>query len=321
VTLLTCLLLGLCVLFAGVFAGSETGLYSLSRLRVEAEAREGRSAARLIRRLLRDDTGLLVTLLLGVNLSHELATHLGGYLVARMGVAPFWRELAVTLLLTPVMFLFADLMPKDLFRRRPHTLVGFSAPLLAAAKTLFFPLALPIRAISSSLQSSLGLEAHELARVHGREAVLELLQESEAAIQPQLESMARNVLDLRQVPIERVMVPWRKVESLPAALGNAQLYERIARSPYSRLPIVDAHGAVLGYVHQLEILGAGPEAPVLDKLRPLACLEPSLALDRALARLRESGQRAAVVGSPTRPVGLVALKDIVEEISGELTRW
>jgi CBS domain containing-hemolysin-like protein len=44
-------------------------------------------------------------------------------------------------------------------------------------------------------------------------------------------------------------------------------------------------------------------------------------LDRALARLRQTGQRAALVGSAEAPLGLVTLKDLVEEISGELHRW
>ena len=42
---------------------------------------------------------------------------------------------------------------------------------------------------------------------------------------------------------------------------------------------------------------------------------------RALAQLRASGQRAALVGAPARPLGLVTIKDILEEISGELARW
>jgi len=56
-------------------------------------------------------------------------------------------------------------------------------------------------------------------------------------------------------------------------------------------------------------------------LRPMVAIEPDTPLDRALASLRATGQRAALVGSPARPAGLVTLKDLVEEISGELARW
>jgi CBS domain containing-hemolysin-like protein len=56
-------------------------------------------------------------------------------------------------------------------------------------------------------------------------------------------------------------------------------------------------------------------------IRPLIVLDPATPLDRALSRLRQSGQRAALVGSPAKPVGWVTLKDLVEEVTGELSRW
>ena len=44
-------------------------------------------------------------------------------------------------------------------------------------------------------------------------------------------------------------------------------------------------------------------------------------LPRALARLRAGGQRMAIVGTLTRPLGLATLKDLLEEISGDLAGW
>jgi CBS domain containing-hemolysin-like protein len=50
-------------------------------------------------------------------------------------------------------------------------------------------------------------------------------------------------------------------------------------------------------------------------------LVPGTPVDRALARLRSGGQRLAVVGTSERPEGLVTLKDVLEEISGDLAGW
>jgi len=308
----------LLIALTGVFTGGETGLYSLSRLRVEAEARAGHRSARIIRRLLRDDAGLLATVLIGYNLMVELSTYAGARLLERLGLAGSQRELVLALVLTPIVFLFAEFLPKDLFLRRPHTLLGYSAPLIAAAKILFLPLAWPLRVASGVFERALGLESHELARVHGREAVIELLQESEAPVLPHTERMARNALELRSLRVERVMVPWRAVETLHVE-GDPRA--ALARTPYTRLPVVDRSGAVLGYVHQLEVLASEGADGVARHLRPMIALEPSTPIDRALARLRATGQRAALVGPSARPLGLVTLKDLVEEISGELARW
>jgi len=319
---LTVALLCVCIFLSGVYSGGETGLYSLSRTRLEAGLGDAHQrSADVIRRLLRDDTGLLITLLVANNLVNQLATHLGGRLVDLLPLPAGAHEVVLTLLLAPVLFILGEFGPKDLFRRRPHTLVGYVAPAIALTKAVLSPLALPLRGLTLILSRLLGLDAHELARVQGREAVLELLREGKGSFPAPMQSMARNVLELRGVRVERVMVPWRRVESLDAGLSAAERLVRVGRSPYTRLPVLGPQGRVLGYVHQLEVLAGSPEGPLEHHLRPLLALDPSMSLDRALARLRQAGQRAALVGAADAPLGLVTLKDLVEEISGELHRW
>lgn len=310
-----------CLIATALFAGSETGLYSLSRLRVESDARAGRSRARLIRRLLADETSLLATILIGTNLALELMSRLTGHLVEGFSLGLGWRELAVTAILTPLTFFFGELLPKDLFRRRPHALVGATAPVIALCRGFFLPLTLPVRGLAWVIEKQLGISSEALARAQGREGVLELLHESERSAVPHVERMARNVLELRGLAVAKVMVPWSKVEHVVRSADPAQLYRQIAQAPYSRLPVVDEHGGVVGYIHQLEALGAGSAVPVIQHLRPLLSLEPGVSLDHALTLMRANGQRAALVGPTSRPLGLVTLKDIVEEISGELARW
>lgn len=320
-TLVLLCLLALCVLAAALFSGSETGLYSLSRTRVEAEARAGVPSARLIQFLVRDDARFLTTVLVALNLADMLATEVTGRLLAAYEPRGSIREIAIALILTPVMLFFGELFPKDLFRRRPHNLLGWCAPLLAVASVLLLPLVLPLRVLTAFFFKLFGTGESELVRVQGREAVIDLLREHEEELSPELERMARKVLELRGIAVQTVMVPWRKIESVRAEAPRAVAFEAIARSPFSRLPVIDARGSVVGYVHQLEVLAAGPEKPISEELRPLTVLPPGLSIDRALARLRSSGQRAAVVGTLEKPQGLVTLKDLVEEISGELYRW
>jgi putative hemolysin len=322
----TLLLLILCVFAAAIFSGGETGLYSLSRARVEAGVGAARQrSAQTIQRLLRDDTGLLITLLLANNAVNQLAAHLGDRLLGPIPVPEGWREVVLTLLLAPPLFLFGDLLPKDMFLRRPHALVGLVAPGIALVKVLLWPLTAPLTAITTVVSQLLGQDTHELARVQGREAVMQLLRERRSERKSEqhgaIEAMAANVLELRSLRIERVMVPWRRVEVLPGNSSPEDIRRRVGASVYTRLPVVDAAGLSRGYVHQLEVLAAGPQVPLETHLRPLMALEPSTSIDRALIRLRQAGQRTALVGSPGAPLGLVTLKDLVEEISGELHRW
>jgi len=320
---LVLLLLALCIAASALYSGGETGVYSLWRARVHLEAEHGRSAARMIRALLRDEVALLITILIGNNLTIELATHLGGDALLRVGVPEAAREVVLALALTPLVFFFGELLPKDLFRRRPHALTGVFAPFLIASRALYLPLAVPLRLLTRALELLGGVGGSELVEARGRGAVLSLLEAGKrsGALEAEAERMARNALQLKATPVERVMVPWDRVVTLRGDLSPRERYERVAASEYTRLPWIPPEGPVEDYLHQLEALAAGPEADLGTCRRPLPCLPPDLPLDRALARLRGAGQRAALVGSPSEPLGLVTLKDLVEEISGDLARW
>ena len=324
-------LLLLCVFASALYSGAETGSYTLSHRRVQIDERRGRKQAGLVSRLLRDDARLLMTILIGNNLMHELCSHLGADILVGLDFPERGREVASTLLLTPVIFFFAEVLPKDLFRRRPHALVGQVAPFLVLSRWVFWPLVTLLRGVTRALARLFGLEVQAVTGYHGREQVLEFLEEGKLAgvLPAHAGVLAHNALRLRAIPIEAVMTPWQNaVRVLEDASPEEQL-ETLRKSPRTRLPVLGKDGRVEHYVHQIEVLAAGaPDAPdsegqsdVLAHRRALLLLEPSTPVDRALLRLRARAQRLALVGTPEQPLGLVSLKDLVEEISGDLASW
>ncbi|MEQ1895651.1 MAG: CNNM domain-containing protein [Planctomycetota bacterium] len=307
---------------SAVFSGAETGVYSVSRVRLEAEAEEGRRSARLLTRLLRDDAGLLITLLIGNNLVLELMTHLTEAEVSAVGVPDYLHEVVVTLLLTPAVFLFGELVPKDLFRRRPHFFLAAVAPLVAVFRWAVSPVAWPLAQLSILLERLLGLRQEDFARILRREEMVDLLAESRkaGALEPHAEALARNVLVLRHTPLSTVAMPWEKVAWIDLEPGPEAARAAVVAAGFTRLPVVrngpDGKRVVVGYLHQLDVLRA-PGEPLEGHLRPLLELEPDLPLDRAVARLQSAGQRLALVGSARAPRGLVALMDLLATLAAE----
>ncbi len=314
----------LCIVMSAVYSGSETAFYSLSRTRLDADVHQKRRSALLIQRLLLDERSLLITILIGNNLMLELVTTQADDLMGRLGDVPgAWREVLLTLVLTPILFLLGELIPKDIFRGRPHTLLGITAPVIALSKGLFAPLRIPLSGVSRLLERVLRLSAGEVGKTLGRERMLELLKEGaeSGAIPPHARELADNVLSLRSIPVQRVMVPWAQVHCLDLGATTAALRRAVSASEHTRLPVIEGGSGVVGYVHQLEVLAASEHGDLRPHLRALPCLAPDLPVDRALSRMRITGQRAALVGSPSRPLGLVTLKDLVQTISGDLVDW
>jgi len=312
-----------CLLGVAAFAGSETASYAISRVRVDLEARQRSLRSRLARGLLSDATTLLIVLLLGNMLLVELATWTAEGWSERLGLPGWAVELVLALFLTPLFFFFGDLLPKELARRRPHQYLVNCVGLLAVTRVLLWPLERLLRLLTWLVTRVFSVPEREISTNFGREALLKLLSEGRlsGALPPHAEALAQNVLKLRSTPVARAMISWDRVRTLPSSSSNAELYAAVASSPSTRLPVVGPDRVVQGYVHQLEVMGAGPHEPVLEALHELIELDPQLPVDRALSRLRTRGQRLAVVGTRAAPLGLVSLKDLVEEISGDLEAW
>lgn len=312
------------LVLGGIFAGTETGMYSASRLRVEAAAKSGGPTARLVRQLLSDDARLLITLLFAYNVVLQtLATLFERQIAAWISPPAAWTEALASALLAPIVFFCIDLLPKDLFHRRPLAMLHLAAWPVVVVQKLLLPIALPLHLFALGIERLLGVRPTVEREVFGQDAVVSLLDEGRraGALSARAEVLAKNVLALRSIPLQRVMVPWAEVETLRANPTPAELREALARSNYTRLPVLGGDGKLAGYVHQLEVLGDADGQGLDAHLRELPYLGPELTVDRALARMRTFGQRIAVVGTAERPLGVVTLKDLLERISGDLARW
>lgn len=321
---------------SALYSGSEIGFYSLSTVQVDLDAKSGSRRASLMRWLLRDDAALLVTILIGNNLALEIATHVAEAMtIDLLGTHdPTAVAAIVTIALTPVVFLFGEALPKDVFRQRPYALTGLAAPFIALSRILFWPLERGLRLVTVLLEELLGLGSEATAPLAGKDAVLGFIAEGRrhGVLSERAEALANNAIRLRAIPIEAAMVPWAKVECLDPNEGLERLFENVRGSRFSRLPVAVRDGGdsirVDGYVHQLEVLHRWHEAEegaipdVLERIRPLPRLARDVSVDRALNLFAASGRRIALVvageGDDAEILGLISVNDLLDRISDEV---
>lgn len=124
----------LCVCQSAIFSGSNLAFFSLSRLRLEAEARSGNRAAARILVLRRDSNFLLTTILLGNVGINVLLTLLSNSIMA--GVTAF-------LFSTLVITFAGEIIPQAYFSRYSMTMASLMSPVLRIYQFLLYPLAKP----------------------------------------------------------------------------------------------------------------------------------------------------------------------------------
>jgi CBS domain containing-hemolysin-like protein len=309
--------------FSAIFSGTETGIYVINKNRLDLHAEAGRRQARLLRDMLAEPERLLATLLIGTNLSTYVATFaisamfvLGGHAHA--------AEWLTMLVATPLLFVAADSVPKTVFQRlRPGSVYPF-VWLLRWSGAIFTAVgALPlVLAISRAMMKLAGPGLPKNVPL-GHQGVAAVVAEGHASgvLTPFQSAMANRVMHIAEVSLADTMIPMGRVAHLRAGDDRQRMLAVVREHEHSRLPIVGDDGQVTGILSVYDALVDESLTDPQARAIPPFVLSAGLTVTEALYRMRRSRRAMAVVERAGRHVGIVTIKDLVEEIVGELEAW
>ncbi len=317
------------LLLSAVCSGLETGLYTINRVRLAVLAGRGSRRARVLETELTRPGRLLTTLLIGNNTANYMGS-LG--VVAMLGLAGLSDTQAIivdTIILVPILFIFAETLPKDLFRTNTDKWTYHLIAPLRFVRILLSVIGLVpfVAGIATLVQRMLGGQTgSELA---GRHRMAELLREGVGAgvLSMSQGALLDRVVELRDRTVRSELVAWRRVATIPLS-SNRVNRERILRSrALSRWPVVDRDGRVAGILHAIDAV-ASPEKTTQELLRPATIVDPDMTTLEALKTLRDARVQLAIVstrdghgGAASAPVGVVSIKDLVEPLIGPVRDW
>jgi len=315
-------LIVVCLFVSGLFSGSETGLYCLNRLRVELGARAQQSRALRLERLLADEQGALSVILVGTNVANYLTTSAIAYLFAILiGMPGRDAELYTVALATPVVFVFGEVVPKNLFQLHADYLMGLASLPLSIAQRLCR--ATGIVGLLKGLAAGVnrltgGVDADVIATPRRR--IASLLQEAlaERDFGEEQSELVERVVQLSETPVHTVMVPRNRVTTIRAAADRKELIRIARRTGHARLPIFDARpGHVVGTISVDDLLRRDDWNSVGTQLQAVLSLRAHVTVATALRSLQESrGDLAIVSDHGGRMLGIVTLTDLLEELVG-----
>ncbi len=305
------------VLLSGLFSGSEIALYSVNRLRLRSRVEAGWRGAHVLHGLLEKPDTTVMAILIGNNITiyavSALATELLG--------AHQHAELLAALLVTPIIFTFGEMLPKDFFRRKADAVMYSLAGPLDALRFLFLPVVVVLRALASLVTRF--LPAEQRGTVFSRAALREWLAEGhrEGALSGYQHTLAANVMGLLKTAVSSAMVPLNATTTLRAELAGDDLNNAVKQASHSRLPVFSGpEKRIVGILHTLDYICLAEQNPSAGELvREAVKVKHTDGITAVLFTLqRERQQMAIVINDEDEPIGIVTVKDLVEEIVGEL---
>lgn len=320
------------------FVAAEHAVMGARRGRLERRAESGsRSARRCLRAL--DSLGPLllcaqfvvtaccvlvgaVAVLVVPDLLHPV---LDGAGVPQTWIRP--AELVLTLLLAAsVLVVVGEIVPKNLALAAPDRAVLVLTPVLAGLTWVLRPLLRFLEVVATGFVRGMGVEpradaasalnAAEVHEIVARSAQEGLLQQAQHGLTSRAIELAdRPALDIAVRPDELV--------TLHDGATPDDLEHLVARHGFSRYPLLDHAGDLVGYLHLKDVFYAqdtDPAEPIPRKrVRPFATIGPTDSIEDALATMQSAGSHLARVVAPDGSLlGIVFLEDVLEELVGEV---
>jgi Mg2+/Co2+ transporter CorB len=324
------------LLVSAFFSGSETALTAASRGKLRAQADKGSRGAGTALAVTEDGERMIGALLLGNNVVNILATSLATALLTKVfgttGVA------VATLVMTLLVLVFGEVLPKTLAITIPEAAAARVAPVIQLMMWMFGPIIGVIQGLVRLVLAACGVRTEPGRRVLSlREEIAGAiaLGHSEGAMEKEDRDRLLGALDLSHRDVSEIMKHRSQIEMIDADKPPTEIVAQVLASPHTRLPVFRGSDEnILGVIHAKELLRAMDrllraeqgdwealrDLDVLDVAMPPYFIPETTPLDEQMRQfLRRHTHFALVVDEYGALQGLITLEDILEEIVGEIT--
>ena len=314
------------ILVSAWFAGSETGMMTLNRYKLRHNARNGNRAAKRVEKLLSKPDRLISLVLIGNNLvnilASSLATIVGIRLYGNTGVA------IATGILTFVVLVFAEVLPKTIAALYPEKVAYPSSFLLAPLQIIMMPIVWLLNSITRVLMRLVGIRTSGAVNsALSKEELRTIVHESRSLMSRRNQDMLLSVLDLEKVTVDDIMVPRNEIVGINVNDDWKSIIRQLTHSPHGRIVLFrDTLDDTVGMLRVREAWRMMTEKKEFTKENLLRAADEiyyipqGTALNMQLVKFQRNKKKAGLIVDEYGDIkGLVTIEDILEEIVGDFT--
>ncbi len=315
-TILICLCLLLC---SACFSATETAFSKFSRSQMNALAEDGKRRAKRVLRLAEKADKAEWTLLTANTLANvAMAAVVATWAMARFKAAGVWVAL---ILVTVLVLLFGEILPKSVAKEDPETTAMFTARLLQFLMILFTPLILVFSGWKW-LMMRLFRTAENPSITE--EELLTFVQEAAhgGSIDAEESELIRSAIEFNDLQAEDIFTPRVDVYGVENGSSADEIAALFGETGFSRLPVYeDSLDNIIGVIHQKDFynLVYRQKRPLDTVIKPAAFVAPSIKISDLLRLLQQEKSHMAIVTDEYGgTAGIITMEDILEELVGEI---
>jgi len=317
----------LTILLMGFFAGIEMAFYSANRMSIELKKKQGRASGQILDQFIDHPVYFLGTTLIGFNVFLVFF----GLQISKV-MEPLWIRLDVgsdsvriiieILLSTILVLVFAEFLPRAIFRARANSLLSRLAQLIDIFYQMFYPIAAACIAMANwLLKYVFNIRVDEKKEVFGKtdlEHLFRQAKEAEDEKQPLNTEFFENALELPNIRIRQSLVPRKEIVGIDIKESIDSLRRLLIETKLSRIVVFEGNiDHIIGYVHQLDMFKR--PSNIQSVLLPIPAVPESMSATDLINKFtRERKSIAWVVDEFGGTAGIITMEDVLEEIFGEI---
>jgi putative hemolysin len=323
--IITLLIVFIFFILSAFFSGIETGLISIDRLKMEQEAKKSKKKKQILH-ILENPDKLFGTTLFGTNISVVIITSLSILLINIFNQKNTFHisEIAATLIIAGAILIFAEIIPKALFRENPNKLVVRGFSLLRFFSLILLPFVKFVSLFNSLLARLFKLSEKNGFHILTREDLSYMLAETkdDGILQEDQREMLEEALEFTELDAENVMIHRTEIVAFEKNTPIDEVISIAKEKGFTRFPVYDED---LDHIIGILIIYDLMKKNNLDKLKASdfvreAFFAPeTMDVDNLLAEMQANkNSMAIIIDSFGGTAGLVTIEDILEEIVGEI---
>lgn len=297
---------------SGIFSATETAYTSLSKAKIETMIEKKVKGYKIIEKQHNFFNRTLGTILIANNLVNIASSTLLAYLLtqafgaSKVGLA----SIISTIVMTPIIVLFAEIIPKLIAKRYPEKTVKSFYWFIEMLYWIFIPITYPISKIGKKIYiTNTEEDVKSLLNIAQDEGVLEFKESV----------MAQNVLDLDSTKVSQHYIKMKNVDFLSSKATMQEALAMFKETNYSRIP-VEKDGDLIGILLLKDIFFL-QRGNILNYIKSVPRVSANSILSVALEKMRQSRAQMAFVtesNNDDKAIGIITIEDILEEVVGEI---
>lgn len=316
------------IILSFFFSGAETSIACCNKFKMQVDAEAGKTIPKILLKIIDKYNRALTIILIGNNIVaiaiSSISTLLFLSLFKSTGIAETTISLISSIIMTFIVYILGDTLPKTIARSIPDTFSKIVAIPIYVLMILLYPITIIFEGGVKLTSKIFKLKVEEEFTEEDLIDEIEKASEGDMIDEEQAE-IVQSTMDYLDTSVEKVLTPRNAIFAINMRdLTNEYLQTIITQTNYSRIPVYDkVFDNVIGVLNvkiYFEEYSKDPHVSIRSILQKPYFVSSKVMIDDLFHGFRKHHTHIAIVrNSNNRVIGMVTMEDILEEIVSDIS--